>query len=391
MEFFSTIIECFEVLHTFGQTCLPTPSAFLPQSSTRTLPGRFYAVSSSSKGKPHAMTDKGGAKPHSIATVNFKPGHSSSNSSLVTKANVDHIIVETSTPEHCDADQPLPPTAMEPQEIDDTPRDVTTSDTLPSAPTTPQPPIRGDSDVTTPIPSTCSAVNTVLASPALPESGTARASVDSTALSMVASAAAAVTAPPPPVAPESTTNPQNTHPVDVLASGVDGFVVPPATSPCAAPSSAASPCCPGGSVCPSGADVGVGAEAVCSCSRRGQTGDSRTPNTPRESITAEAFVGKGDGGHRAENAEGADKHVPSSGSEVNAPEGRRRCSTVNGSAGRKEEVPHAREKQRRMNSMADAMSYCSLLGFAADFGLAGALISTLEIGDIFLSCDDEGQ
>lgn len=39
-----------------------------------------------------------------------------------------------------------------------------------------------------------------------------------------------------------------------------------------------------------------------------------------------------------------------------------------------------------MNSMADALSHRSLLCFAADFGISGALVSGLEVGDIFLSC-----
>lgn len=47
------------------------------------------------------------------------------------------------------------------------------------------------------------------------------------------------------------------------------------------------------------------------------------------------------------------------------------------------------EKQPRMNSMANAISHGSLLGFAADFGISGALISTLEIGEIFLLCGGE--
>lgn len=375
----------------FGHTCPLMPSALPAQSPARTLPGRFYAMSSSSRGKPHGMTDKGGAKPNSIATADSEPRHRSNNSSYVHEKNVDHIITETTTPEQCHADQLSPPLMKQPPEIDNTSRDVTTRETHPPAPTTSQPPIRGDSDITTPMPSTCDAVNTAHASPALHESVAAGASVDSTDLPMVAAAAAAVTAPPAPVAPEPATNPQKTQPVDRLASGVDDFVVPPAASPCAAPSSTASPCCPSGSLGPKGAGVGVGAEAVCSSSRRDETDRSPIPNTSRVSVTAEVFVRNDDGGDSAENAEGADKYASPLESKVNAVERQPRCSTANASGGRREEAPHAPEKQGKLNSMADAMSHCSLLDFAADFGLSGALISTLEIGEIFLSCDDEGN
>lgn len=40
--------------------------------------------------------------------------------------------------------------------------------------------------------------------------------------------------------------------------------------------------------------------------------------------------------------------------------------------------------------MADALSHQCLLHFAADFGISGALLSTLEVGEIYLSCDGEG-
>lgn len=40
-----------------------------------------------------------------------------------------------------------------------------------------------------------------------------------------------------------------------------------------------------------------------------------------------------------------------------------------------------------MNSMADALSHRSLLHFAADFGISGALLSALEVGEIFFSCE----
>lgn len=40
-----------------------------------------------------------------------------------------------------------------------------------------------------------------------------------------------------------------------------------------------------------------------------------------------------------------------------------------------------------LNSMAATLSHSSLLCFAADFGLSGALLSALEVGEIFLSCD----
>lgn len=39
-----------------------------------------------------------------------------------------------------------------------------------------------------------------------------------------------------------------------------------------------------------------------------------------------------------------------------------------------------------MNSMADSISYASLLNFAGDFGISGALVSTIEVGDVYLSC-----
>lgn len=42
-----------------------------------------------------------------------------------------------------------------------------------------------------------------------------------------------------------------------------------------------------------------------------------------------------------------------------------------------------------MNSMADALSHQCLLYFAADFGVSGALVSALEVGEAFLSCDGE--
>lgn len=44
-----------------------------------------------------------------------------------------------------------------------------------------------------------------------------------------------------------------------------------------------------------------------------------------------------------------------------------------------------------MNSMADALSHQCLLRFAADFGLSGVLLSTLEVGEIFLSCEGEQE
>jgi len=43
-----------------------------------------------------------------------------------------------------------------------------------------------------------------------------------------------------------------------------------------------------------------------------------------------------------------------------------------------------------MNSMADSLSHQCLLYFAADFGISGALLSTLEVGEVYLSCDGEG-
>lgn len=42
-----------------------------------------------------------------------------------------------------------------------------------------------------------------------------------------------------------------------------------------------------------------------------------------------------------------------------------------------------------MNSMADSLSHECLLCFATDFGIAGSLLSTLEVGEVFLSCDGE--
>ena len=40
-----------------------------------------------------------------------------------------------------------------------------------------------------------------------------------------------------------------------------------------------------------------------------------------------------------------------------------------------------------VNSMAEALSHRSLLSFAADLGVLGALLSTLEVGEVFLSCN----
>eukprot|EP00903_Cladosiphon_okamuranus_P018640 g17155.t1 len=40
-----------------------------------------------------------------------------------------------------------------------------------------------------------------------------------------------------------------------------------------------------------------------------------------------------------------------------------------------------------MNSMADALSHKCLLYFTADFGISGALLSALDVGEAFLSCD----
>ena len=61
-----------------------------------------------------------------------------------------------------------------------------------------------------------------------------------------------------------------------------------------------------------------------------------------------------------------------------------------------QQVPSAQSSQpastarvATMNSMADALSHQCLLYFAADFGISGALLSTLEVGEIFLSCDGE--
>ena len=39
--------------------------------------------------------------------------------------------------------------------------------------------------------------------------------------------------------------------------------------------------------------------------------------------------------------------------------------------------------------MAEALSHRSLLCFAADFGVLGALLSALEVGEVFLSCNGE--
>lgn len=47
----------------------------------------------------------------------------------------------------------------------------------------------------------------------------------------------------------------------------------------------------------------------------------------------------------------------------------------------------ARSSSAAVNSMVDSLSHVSLLNFAADFGISGALLSTLDIGDIFLSCE----
>ncbi|CAM9374159.1 unnamed protein product [Ascophyllum nodosum] len=44
-----------------------------------------------------------------------------------------------------------------------------------------------------------------------------------------------------------------------------------------------------------------------------------------------------------------------------------------------------------MNSMADALPLRSLLCFAADVGISGALMSALDVGDVFLSCNGGGQ
>lgn len=52
---------------------------------------------------------------------------------------------------------------------------------------------------------------------------------------------------------------------------------------------------------------------------------------------------------------------------------------------------HRRTSKRAMNSMADAMSHRSLLSFASDFGISGAFLSALEVGEIFLSCDGCGK
>lgn len=48
------------------------------------------------------------------------------------------------------------------------------------------------------------------------------------------------------------------------------------------------------------------------------------------------------------------------------------------------------DRNKEMNSMADAISHGSLLEFASDVGVSGALVSTLQIGEIFLSCGDAG-